>query len=58
MRKRPAVSQEGPLRAPSGFDDTMRRAISVKPPKEGWAAYFEKTKTTPKPRPKKRKRAA
>jgi hypothetical protein len=30
---------EGPLRVPLKFDDAIKRALSVRPPPEGWEQY-------------------
>lgn len=45
-------TREGPLRVPLKFDDAIKRALTVKPPPEGWAAYESKLKNA---KPKRRK---
>jgi hypothetical protein len=35
---------EGPLNIPMAFDEAIKRALTVKPPEEGWAAYEKKIK--------------
>jgi hypothetical protein len=47
------AKREGALKIPIPFDEAMRRAVTVKPPPEGWAAYEKKAK---KKRPAKAKR--
>lgn len=37
-------TREGPLSVPLKFDEAIKRALSVKPPPEGWAAYEKKLK--------------
>lgn len=36
---KPGASQDGPLKIDRPFDDAIGRALSVKPPAGGWAAY-------------------
>lgn len=36
------------LKVPLEFDETIRRAIQVKPPLGGWAKYFKSQKQAPK----------
>ena len=38
------AKREGPLKVPLSFDEAMRRAVQVKPPPEGWAAYEKSLK--------------
>lgn len=43
MRSKPKaeakIKQDGPLKVPFEFDDAIRRAMTVKPPEEGWPQY-------------------
>ena len=50
--------REGTLKIPLSFDDAIRRAMTVKPPPEGWAAYEKKAKKKRSAKRKKPKRAA
>jgi hypothetical protein len=43
-------ANEGPIRIPMKFDDAIKRALSVKPPAQGWAAYEKKIKKNRKRR--------
>ncbi|WP_041373734.1 hypothetical protein [Phenylobacterium zucineum] len=43
-KPRPAAAQDGPLKVDRPFDDAITRALSVKPPAGGWAAYEAKLK--------------
>lgn len=36
---KPSPSQDGPLKVDLPFDDAISRALQVKPPAGGWAAY-------------------
>jgi hypothetical protein len=38
-RPKPASAQDGPLKVDRPFDDAIARALKVKPPAGGWAAY-------------------
>jgi hypothetical protein len=35
---------EGPLKIEMPFDEAIKRALTIAPPKEGWAAYEKKIK--------------
>ena len=35
-------TREGALKIPMKFDEAIKRALKVKPPREGWAAYEKK----------------
>lgn len=56
MKDKP--KREGALKIPMSFDDAIRRAMTVKPPPEGWPAYEKKTKKKRSAKRKKPKRAA
>jgi len=36
--------REGPLKIPMKFDDAIKRALTVRPPKGGWAKYEARLK--------------
>lgn len=38
------AKNEGPLKIGMKFDDAIKRALSVKPPPEGWDEYEKKLK--------------
>jgi len=42
MKARPKGKREGPLSIPMKFDEAIKRALTVKPPPEGWAEYEKK----------------
>lgn len=39
LQPKPSSAQDGPLRVERRFDDAIGRALQVKPPASGWAAY-------------------
>lgn len=43
-KPKPAAAQDGPLKVDRPFDDAITRALRVKPPAGGWAAYEAKLK--------------
>jgi len=45
---------EGPIKIPMKFDDAIKRALSVKPPPEGWDEYEKKLKKERKKRRQKK----
>lgn len=52
---KPKAKHERPLKIDMGFDDAIKRALTVKPPPEGWREYEKKLK---KERKKKRQKKA
>jgi hypothetical protein len=38
------LAAEGPLKVPMRFDEAIKRALTVKPPEEGWKEYERKLK--------------
>ena len=40
MKEKP--TREGPLKVPMKFDEAIKRALTVKPPPEGWPEYEKK----------------
>ncbi len=52
------AKHESPLKIPMKFDDAMGLAVTVKPPKEGWAEYDKKVRASKSKRKVKRKPAA
>lgn len=38
------ATRDPPLKIPMKFDEAMKRAVQVKPPAEGWAAYEKSLK--------------
>ena len=47
------AKHEGPLKIDVQFDDAIKRALAVKPPKEGWEEYEKSLKKQQKRPPKK-----
>ncbi|MGO8841742.1 MAG: hypothetical protein ACLQF1_11585 [Methyloceanibacter sp.] len=41
MKGKAKPKREGPLSVPMKFDEAIKRALTVKPPPEGWTAYEE-----------------
>lgn len=44
MKRKPKAKREGSLRIPVSFDRAMARAVTVRPPEEGWKAHMESLK--------------
>ena len=42
------AKNEGPLKVNLKFDEAIKRALTVKPPAEGWAAYEKALKASKK----------
>lgn len=55
MKPKPKPANEGPLKVHQPFDQAIARALQVKPPPGGWAAYEARLK---KATAKKRAKAA
>ncbi len=36
------LARDEPLKIPLKFDDAIKRAVTVKPPPEGWAKHMKK----------------
>jgi hypothetical protein len=47
------AKREEPLKINMGFDESIRLALNVKPPSEGWSAHHRSPK-----RPKRRRKTA
>ena len=43
-QQKPTSAQDSPLKVDRPFDDAIGRALQVKPPTGGWAAYEAKLK--------------
>lgn len=52
MKAKPKAKR-GPLNIPMKFDEAIKRALTVKPPPEGWAEYEKKLKRARKRRQRK-----
>ena len=50
------AKREGPFKVPMKFDDAIKHALQVKPPKGGWSAYEKTLKPKRRQPPKKRAR--
>ena len=50
MKPKPKARHQWPLRVPMDFDEAIRRALTVKPPAEGWAEDEKKHAKTRKRR--------
>ena len=44
MKAKVKPTQDKPLRVPFKFDDVLKRAVAVKPPRGGWTEYEKKLK--------------
>lgn len=44
LKPKPAAAEAGPLKIDLPFDDAMNRALKVRPPVGGWAAYERRLK--------------